>query len=82
MRRGSTWRDERRRSMWGAGPITDAEIRELRALLFEGPTDSRQLHGLVDTHDALGRAHRRRGARERCAVVLAALRQCKKETTP
>ena len=73
-KRGSTWSDERRRSLWSDGPITDAEIRELRELLFEGPTDSRQLHGLVDTHDAIGRSHRRRAARERCAVVLAALR--------
>ena len=74
-KRGSTWSEARRRSMWGDGPITDAEIRELRELLFEGPTDTRQLHGLVDTHEALGRSHRRRAARERCAEVLAALRR-------
>lgn len=57
-----------------ADPITDARIRELRETLFEGPTDARQLHGLVACHDALGRSHRRRKARELCAKILVAMR--------
>ena len=55
--------------------ITDAQIRDLREALFNGPADARQLHGLVDCHDALGRSHRRGGARERCAKLLVLLRK-------
>lgn len=58
-----------------ADPITDAQIHELREILFEGPADVRQLHGLVACHDALGRSHRRRKARELCATILATLRE-------
>ena len=57
-----------------ADPITDAQIHELRKMLFDGPADARQLHGLVACHDALGRSHRRRKARELCATILATLR--------
>lgn len=57
-----------------ADPITDAQIHELRKMLFEGPADARQLHGLVACHDALGRSHRHRKARELCAKILATLR--------
>ena len=55
-------------------PITDAQIRDLRETLFNRPADSRQLRGLVDCHDALGRSHRRGGARTRCAELLTAMR--------
>ena len=54
-------------------PITDAQIRDLREALFNGPADSRQLRGLVDCHDALGRSHRRGGARARCTALLTAM---------
>ena len=57
-----------------AAPITDAQIRDLREALFNGPADSRQLSGLVDCHDALGRSHRRASARARCAELLTAMR--------
>ena len=57
------------------GPITDVQIRDLRKLLLNGPADSRQLHGLVDCHDALGRSHRRSEARARCAELVDALRR-------
>ena len=54
-------------------PITDAGIHELREALFEGPADTRQLHGLVACHDGLGRSHRRRKARELCAKIFATI---------
>ena len=57
-----------------ADPITDTQIYELREMLFEGPADARQLHGLVACHAALGRSHRRRKARELYATILATLR--------
>jgi hypothetical protein len=57
-----------------ADPITDAQIYELRKMLFEGPADARQLHGLVACHDALGRSHRRCNARELCAKILTTMR--------
>ena len=50
--------------------ITDGQIRELQASLFAGPADAPQLHGLVDCHDALGRSHRAKAARARCAEIL------------
>lgn len=57
------------------GPITDAQIRALRELLLKGLADARQLHGLVDCHDAIGRSHRRSEARARCTELLDALRR-------
>ena len=55
--------------------ITDAQIRDLREALFNGPADAQQLRGLVDCHDALGRSHLRGGARKRCAELLTAMRR-------
>lgn len=63
------WRREGR-DLAGA-TITDAQIRDLSAMLLSGPADARQLHGLVDCHDALGRSHRREAARLRSAELLA-----------
>lgn len=51
--------------------ITDKQIYALQRALFQGPADARQLSGLVDCHDALGRSHRRDAARARCADLLA-----------
>ena len=56
-------------------PITDAQIRDLREALFNGPADARQLRGLVDCHDSLGRSHRRGSARHRCAELITAMRR-------
>jgi hypothetical protein len=53
-----------------AATITDAQIRDLRQQLFEGPADAQALHGLVATHQALGWGHRRRSARELCAKIF------------
>ncbi len=50
--------------------ITDAEIKALRQTLLAGPTDDRQLHGLVACHDALGRSHRRNKARSLCVDLI------------
>ena len=50
--------------------ITDAQIRDLRQRLFEVGWSPRSVEGLVDCHDALGRSHRRNGARMRCAELL------------
>lgn len=51
--------------------ITDAQISKLRVWLFaRGKGDSLELAGLVATHDALGRSHRRDAARIRCAALL------------
>ncbi|HSX23063.1 MAG TPA: hypothetical protein VLE97_09840 [Gaiellaceae bacterium] len=55
--------------------ITDAQILRLREQLFRGPADAAQLRGLVACHDALGRSHRRRAAREECAGILKTLRR-------
>ena len=51
--------------------ITDPQIHHLQDLLFQGPADDRQLHGLVSCHDALGRSHRRTRARAQCVILLA-----------
>lgn len=58
-----------------ADTITDAQIRALQEELFEGPADARQLHGLVACHAALGRSHRRLGARVWCAENFATIRR-------
>jgi len=50
--------------------ITDAEIGQLRELLFQRRADAVQLRGLVACHDALGRSHRRSAARAYCSRLL------------
>jgi hypothetical protein len=54
-----------------AETITDEQIRELQTWLFERHAfDELELSGLVAVHDALGRSHRRKKARARCAEIL------------
>ena len=55
-----------------AATVTDAQIRDLKAVLFKGPANAR---GILDCHDALGRSHRRDAARLRCAEIIAASRK-------
>lgn len=55
--------------------ITDAEIRALCTALHAEPATGETLHGLVATHDALGRSHRRAKARAHCAELLTAYRE-------
>jgi len=51
--------------------ITDKEILALRRRLHaRSAGDALELHGLVDCHAALGRSHRRRAARQRCADLI------------
>jgi len=58
--------------------ITDAEIGELRELLYRRRADDVQLRGLVACHDALGRSHRRQAARAYCARLFSTYKRTKK----
>jgi hypothetical protein len=61
-----------------ADTITDAQIRELREMLFAEPRGSAMAPaicvGLVACWDALGRSQRRSKARAHCAELLVVLR--------